>query len=158
MRNISDLCAFREVVPGVGPFPSKVLSSCSLRSSVNMILLLMRSLNRSSHRSNLRNLPSQQQEYFQFFNSVWDCARVGALELERRERRKRKCTEGRKGNEDRSGIKFPSRSHDRTIARSLVCPSANVLCPPVFISLSASWPSVVPGVCLYIFTSNGLSS
>ena len=42
MRTISDQCAFREVVPGVGAFPSKVLSSCSLRSSVNMILLLSR--------------------------------------------------------------------------------------------------------------------
>ena len=130
MRTISDQCAFREVVPGVGAFPSKVLPSRSLRSSVNMILLRMRSLNRSSHRSNLRNLPSQQQEYFQFFKSVCDCAcrRAGAGEEEEE-------VDRRPQKETKTDQELSSR-HDHTIARctiarSLVCPSASVLCGPV---------------------------
>ena len=106
-------------------------------------------LHRNSHRSNLRNLPSQQQEYFAFFNSVW-----GLCACRTRWSRRGGRGSGQKaakGNEDRSGIKFPSRSS--ALLLWYVCPSANALCPPVFISLSASWPSVVPGVCLYIFTS-----
>ena len=126
MRTISDQCAFREVVPGVGAFPSKVLSSCSLRSSVNMILLRIRSLNRSSHRSNLRNLPSHNKN---IFSSLIQCGIVrGSARWSWRGGR---GSAQKAAKETKTDQELSSR-HDHTIARSLVCPSASVPCPPVF--------------------------